>query len=266
MSSTSGRNTPFIGKTDVHRDLLELQGDDVSLDPGRDDAVFRDIGTGGAQVAERLDPEDLGAEGLEGLPGLAVVDAVAAGSLAGDGAALDQVVVHGDVRDAGRVRRAEARGADRIGDEGGQHVLLLDEGGDAVGLHLLGAEIGAQDVGLRLLDGQGLVAEGVGDGALAVHGLLDAQALRDLAERDDPVEGAGVQMGLVVALQERHAHREDGAVELLADDVVEEDGAGAQFLLDLRVIREVDGDHLEAGWTFASYGKLMAITLKPALV
>ena len=27
----------------------------------------------------------------------------------------------------------------------------------------------------------------------------------------------------------------------------EEDGAGAQFLLDLRVIREIDGDHLEAG-------------------
>ena len=54
-------------------------------------------------------------------------------------------------------------------------------------------------------------------------------------------------MGLVDLLQQGAAHRVDRAVELLADDVVEDDGAGAQFLLCLCIIREVDTDDFIAG-------------------
>ena len=116
-----------------------------------------------------------------------------------------------------------------------------------MGLGLLHAEVRTQHVGFCLFDREGLVAERFGDGALAVHGLFHAQSLRNLAESDDPVKGTRVQMGLVGILQQGHAHREDGTVELLADDVVEQDGTGAQLFLDLRVVREVDGDHLESG-------------------
>ena len=112
----------LIGKTDVHRDLLEFQGNDVRLDTGRDDAILRGIGAGGGKVAESLDPEDLGAEGLESRPGLAVVNVIAAGRLAGDGARLDQVVVHRDVGDARRVSRAKTGRTDGVGDESGQDI------------------------------------------------------------------------------------------------------------------------------------------------
>ena len=54
-------------------------------------------------------------------------------------------------------------------------------------------------------------------------------------------------MGLVDLLQQGAAHRVDRAVELLADDVVEDDGAGAQFLLCLGIIGEVDADDFIAG-------------------
>ena len=54
-------------------------------------------------------------------------------------------------------------------------------------------------------------------------------------------------MRLIYILQKGSSYRMNGTVELLADDVVEDDGAGTEFFLNLGVIREVDADHLEAG-------------------
>ena len=116
-----------------------------------------------------------------------------------------------------------------------------------MGRYFLRAQVGAQDVGLDFLDGEGLVAQGIGHAPLPVHGFLHTQGLGNLAEDDAPIEGGGVQMGAVIGLQQEHAGREDGAVELLADDVVEQDGAGAEVFLHADVIGQVHGDVLITG-------------------
>ena len=116
-----------------------------------------------------------------------------------------------------------------------------------MGFHLLGAKIGAQHIGLGLFQRKGFVTQCFHHSSFSVDGLLHTQGLGHLTEHDTPVESIGIQMGAILAFQQLHAGRENGAVELLADDIVKEDGTGTILPLDTGIVGEIHGNGLVTG-------------------
>ena len=116
-----------------------------------------------------------------------------------------------------------------------------------VGVHFPHQQVCTQHIGLGLFQGEGFVAQGLGHRSLPIDGFLHAQAFCHFPVHDVPIKGIGVQVSLVHAFKQQHAGREYGAVEFLADNVVEQDGPGTVLLLHARIIRKIDGDGLVSG-------------------
>ena len=108
-------------------------------------------------------------------------------------------------------------------------------------------QVHTNGVALHLLKGESRASKSLLNSALAVDCLLDTKAMSDLTENDIPEESVLGEMGFRGLVQENLSGGIDHVIELLADDVLQKDRTGAKSLLNISVVREVQGDNLDSG-------------------
>jgi len=105
----------------------------------------------------------------------------------------------------------------------------------------------AQDIGLALFHGRGLLLESLAHRALAIDGVLDAQAVRHLVEHGVLEKGVEGDVLALVLGDELPGDGHQDLVELGAHGVLELQAPGTLLQLHPLVVGQVDGDGLGAG-------------------
>ena len=118
----------FIVKADVNGDSGVLKDSLVRQALRAGYSILGDPGFGRLGITLSLDAQYLSSKCFQGLPGLVLVDAVTTGSIPDDGLPLKQVVIDEDIGDTRWVGGAETGGTNRVGDESGEHIFLLEKG------------------------------------------------------------------------------------------------------------------------------------------